>query len=550
MPSTHTLTIQYPANNQQLPLNQPFQVTGLATDKGMPEPVAIESVTVQVDGGPVTNATLKRIPNKQMTEVSFKASVEITASQDTHTISVTVTNDQGQTLTKQITVFTVRPFVASPPAVLVDIISPFPLDTPQLQPILNSWTSQIQQQLTTLSNTLVAAGKLLAGPNFFFTTDSRGIKVMRVGFWIENSTFPVLPPSPPDFPLPRLSDQGAQAGFNLTPVLSVPDPSGLSPSFALSIPARTLQSLADTALPSLQAMANGQGVELDSINVSTAAPGSVTTTFSGSKFDVGFSVTITEKLGLVPVSYGFSDDPESIPAVVGSNDSASVGDLLDWVLGTLFPLFGLALLGALDIANDAADQAAGQATGIAKAVIASIPSNIPFRNSLLSLPGLSLPDFPALVLDWQTFGATTSAIVGSGTSTIEARNQSIASVDLLGGGLITEYQAEAFGGDAGQTDSYALRNIAPDQNKFVWQSSGVGPATIATNGVIDVAPLTQSGNFGAIFRMKRPVAVGDFYFNLNVNATETCGTDPSKTLTASRSRPVHVRVLKNPKVLP
>lgn len=33
MPSSRTLTIQYPADKQQVPQNQPFQVTGIATDK-------------------------------------------------------------------------------------------------------------------------------------------------------------------------------------------------------------------------------------------------------------------------------------------------------------------------------------------------------------------------------------------------------------------------------------------------------------------------------------------------------------------------------------
>jgi uncharacterized membrane protein len=58
------------------------------------------------------------------------------------------------------------------------------------------------------------------------------------------------------------------------------------------------------------------------------------------------------------------------------------------------------------------------------------------------------------------------------------------------------------------------------------------------------------GDFGVEFPLPRNVNPGTYPFTLAVNATETCGTDPSKVLTASGSMAVRVEVKKNPRVLP
>ena len=75
MPTTPTqpvLTVTAPGANATVG-NKPFQIIGQVTDRGMPEPIMIDSVTVRVDGGPVIQATLKIIPNKTLTQVSFTA---------------------------------------------------------------------------------------------------------------------------------------------------------------------------------------------------------------------------------------------------------------------------------------------------------------------------------------------------------------------------------------------------------------------------------------------------------------------------------------------
>ena len=88
MPS---LTVYQPPNNLAVHLNQPFLVTGQASDRGPPEPALIDSVTVQVDNGPIIKAALTHIPNKTITLYSFKAFAQVTGGQDPHTVTVTAT---------------------------------------------------------------------------------------------------------------------------------------------------------------------------------------------------------------------------------------------------------------------------------------------------------------------------------------------------------------------------------------------------------------------------------------------------------------------------
>ena len=98
------LTVFAPRNDAVVNLNQPFQVSGEATDLGMPEPVLIDSVTVRVDGGPVIDAKLTMVPKPKQTIVNFSASAEVTGGQDPHT--VTATNDQERSATQTVSVFT------------------------------------------------------------------------------------------------------------------------------------------------------------------------------------------------------------------------------------------------------------------------------------------------------------------------------------------------------------------------------------------------------------------------------------------------------------
>jgi hypothetical protein len=156
-----TLTVVQPPNNLVVKLNQPFLVTGRASDVGPPEPNLIDSVTVQVDGGPPVRATLTRIPDKKHSVVSFKASVHVAGGQDPHTVSITATNDVGRSVKQTVAVFTNVAFEVDSPAIIIDI-SPYPIDltVPKEKKKLDSMLSQIQQQLVPLSASLASIGKV------------------------------------------------------------------------------------------------------------------------------------------------------------------------------------------------------------------------------------------------------------------------------------------------------------------------------------------------------------------------------------------------------
>src|ERR1700730_5791523 len=89
------LTILHPTPNQVVKVGQSFSVGGLATDKGMPEPISIDSVTIAVDNGPLIQAPLKVIPHQILTTVSFEIVVQTPTVLGPHTIVVTATNGNG-----------------------------------------------------------------------------------------------------------------------------------------------------------------------------------------------------------------------------------------------------------------------------------------------------------------------------------------------------------------------------------------------------------------------------------------------------------------------
>lgn len=529
------LTVFQPPANLGVHLNQPFIVSGQASDKGMPEPVSIDSVTVQIDSGPVIDAALTQIHDKKSSLFAFKAFAQVTDGKDPHTVTVTATNDQGISVVKRVAVFVGTIFEVDSPAVLVDMIFPFPLDV-RNQRIL-SLLGQFQRQLANMSAALTAAGKVLAGPNLFVDASSGPVPVLRIGLWIEDPTFPVVAPSGP-FSLPRLSDEAASAGFNTVPLLPVATMNPLS--FAISIPVRTLQTFLDSLAPALKAAASQQGASLDSLTIQVNSPGSVTTSFTGSgTFDIPFSVSVTETLGTQPLA---DAQPQSVPAVVGSSHSASVAGIPDWFI--YLPLFGADLFAIF--AAKLGQQVADQVTGLVQSLVAGIPSRIPFSNTTFpSSPFLTLPDFPTFIPNWTAFGVDNSGILGGGTATIEARDQSIANISVSGSNFIAGYQEDLAGG-AGQTYTFTLANLSPDPDKFSWQVSGTG----STGDSIDRNSFDQGGSFAVDFPLPEKVKPGTFPFNLVVSANETCGSDSNKTLTASASRTVQVEVLPNPKTSP
>ena len=148
-----------------------------------------------------------------------------------------------------------------------------------------------------------------------------------------------------------------------------------------------------------------------------------------------------------------------------------------------------------------------------------------------------------LILDWTDFEVTSSGILGAGKSNIGSRDQSMTAVSVIGPKEISGYQSDLSGG-ALQDYDFGLTNIAPDPHGLTWSTSGA----ISRGGEIAHGGLAQSGSFQADFGLILKVQPGNNAFTLAVNATETCGTDPSKTLTASASQSVKVEVKKDPKL--
>src|SRR4029077_5214445 len=96
------LSISQPTENQVVVPGRPFQVRGQASDRGMPEPISIDSVTVKVDGGPLIDAQLAPIRSTHLTIVTFSATVTVSGS-GTHAVTVTATNEAGIKATETVT---------------------------------------------------------------------------------------------------------------------------------------------------------------------------------------------------------------------------------------------------------------------------------------------------------------------------------------------------------------------------------------------------------------------------------------------------------------
>ena len=67
-PAPPVLSVNQPTPNAVVGLNQPFPVAGTVTDRGGTEPITIDSVTVQINGGPLIDRPLKNIPDETLTK--------------------------------------------------------------------------------------------------------------------------------------------------------------------------------------------------------------------------------------------------------------------------------------------------------------------------------------------------------------------------------------------------------------------------------------------------------------------------------------------------
>jgi hypothetical protein len=487
-----------------------------------------------VDGGPVINASRTRVHNPTLTEVSFHASVQVTGGPDPHTVTVTATDDQGISVTQTRHVFAGTPFAVDAPAVVVDILSPEPIN----EFLVLGETQPIQKALAGLSASLATIGKIIAGPNFQFfnSSDPRHSSRMRIGFWIEDASFPVVKRK--DLPLPILSDQSAALGFALAPPVPVPD---VVRSFGVSVPLGTLQKLVDAAAPDIRSAASDQGVSLDSITVQTTSPESVTTRFTGSlPLGVPFDLSVTEVLGLKQRP----DATPLVPAVVSSSHSSGLGSVIDLIIAAILKPFRAVLAIEFLELRSTANSADQQITGLMQSLVAGIPPTFPFRNTLLPFDVSTPPEFPAIVLFWSSFAAAKSGILGSGDLSIEARNQDEVSLSIDGPNQISGNEGE-LAGNVQRDYSFTLGNLAPDADKFTWHVSG-GSGT--RSGSIE-----SNFGLGGTFTVDFPLplhAVGKFGFTLTVTATETCGTDSTKTLNASTSMAVvfEIKHVVNPQL--
>ncbi len=528
------LSITVPAVDARVQPLQPFLVSGQASDAGFPEPHQIDAVTVQVDAGPVVEARVRQIPDKTLSLFEYSAEVTVTGGQDPHTLTVIAVNDNGQTATEQRQVFTGPIFHPAPPAVLVELLSPVPF--PVGGPVMTRLVSQIQDALVPAADQLAAFGKMIAGPNVITGTDPSGLNLLRLGIWVQDAGFPVLPPQPPAFPLPRLNDPGAQAGFALADRLPVPLTLGLS--FAMSVPTTTLQSLIDAVFPQVKAAVDGTFATLDAIRAGTRPPDTVTTSIDAhTLLGISVSAQLTEKLG-APLNPGLG---QHLPAVVGHDSSGSAGDVADWVAGVLLPPFGAALLAITAVASAVASGASDQANGLAAPVVASIPARIPLHDTDI---GAGQPQFPTLVPDWTMFGTTQDGMLATGTAAIQSRDQSTVAMSVNGAGFIEGIQDDLAGGAANRY-SINMTDLLPDAGRFTWNVTGAGTSA----GQVAPGPFGISGTADVDFPLPLHVDPGDYEFLLTVNATETCGTDPAKTLTGTASLPVRVKVDKNPIII-
>jgi hypothetical protein len=84
-----------------------------------------------------------------------------------------------------------------------------------------------------------------------------------------------------------------------------------------------------------------------------------------------------------------------------------------------------------------------------------------------------------------------------------------------------------------------LASFEPDDDQMTWT---VTKATKA--GTVDIDPFWQQGGFATGFSLPAKPSPGKYHYTISVNGTETCTTDPTKTLTGSAAKTVTVNVVK------
>lgn len=544
------LNVHQPAQNSNILLNTPFLVTGTASDVNFPEPIAIASVTVQVDGGVPVPARIsidRTNKNRDLVVFDFDASVEVTGGTDPHIVTVTATNDWSQSVSQSINVFVEVPFAADTPAVIMDLLSIAIADPANpghqisLQPSdLTGLASGLAKALVPLSDALAPGGFMVAGPNLIAGPATADTSSVRMGIWVEDFSFPVIPPDPPAFPLPRLPDKGVNASFATIPFPRVPFPEEITPSFAVSMPIGAVQKMADGIFPSLKTSAVGQGAELNSI-VARGSTSNIEVDVNGYLYlpPVSFTLTVKESFGTQQLGGLDPANPSrGVPAVTGSSNDSTLNGFLEVLFAVLVqPLLGVIveIVASLRLGGKVASQEQS-ATKSLKAAFQALPSLIPL--SIGDLPqGLpNLPDFPRIVVTWLSFGTSPAGIQGTATTSLDGRDSSMVSIEVDPAVYEIRNSAAELGHQVEVACTCVLTNIAPDSDGLSWRVSGAG----TSSGSVD----TGSDSFTAVLPLPQPPEPGTTYqFTVTVNAVET-KTNSTLTITGSGSAGISVMVTK------
>lgn len=524
------VSITQPPENLSVTANVLFLVTGTATgNPGGPEPDMVASVTVQIDGGTPGQAALSFSLGKTFGSVKFSTWAVIPGGVGPHTITAIARTDQNRTATDSVTVFIGPAFTATPPAVLMDLLLPIPVDPTSAEVV--HLVGEVQGVLSTIAGKLSAIGKVLAGPNLIVSQNAAGLDILRIGLWIVDPTTPVVQPVPP-YSLPILSPESAQLSFGLVPILNVTPLEGISIGFAVSVPTSTLQTIVDATFPSLQASANSSGAVLYSATVVTQPPNMVTVSISGQHELVTFTTSIIETIDARPLPAPNSQ--QKVPTVIARNNSTG-GSVWEWIVGILNPFFGIDLAATLfKVADNTSKD-----SGLMATLISAVPSRIPFPNDAFSLP---LPPFPVWLPNWVEFDVDNNGIFGKGLASLGARDNTTASATVSGVGSITGLAIDL---SAGFTEPYSfqLTDILPDGGNVTWTVTGKN--TYET-GADSVGFLESSGSFLAFFRLPASSSPGEYPFVVTVSAIETCATDPTQKLTVTGGFTVEMIAQKAP----
>ena len=490
-------------------------VAGTVTDRGGAEPVTFDSVAVQLDGGAPVRAALHYRHDPTLTVADFTASIAMAGAQGNHTLTAVVTdaNQQSKSVSETIGLDLYTEGVGAP-SVLLDLRLPGK-DPTTIDPAdFTSLLVTIQAAVAPASDLLAGVQKILVGPNLAVQPTGTDSALLRLGLWIVDAGFHLDPVVAP-FTLPRLPDAVAAAAIGAVPEL--PQPTGGPMQFAFSIPDATIAILADAALPVLQGAVDG----VTGVSVSTHAPSTVVTTVTGSQYDVGFTMTLTDTLGLT------SGTP---------HPTATTNADLGGAAGVLLDMFDLPL--ALSAEGQAAQQG-----GVGAQVAAAMPVQIPIRESALPSDLASLytqVEFPVVALQWESFGVS-GGIVGGGLVWIWDRTQDEVALQIEGPSSLRIPHGEF---DIATAFTVDATNLVPDDGGFtatITAPYDLPPATSRTHTVqLSLGVMEQSANLPLDFRGPPRVnghdVSGTSTWVLTANAQETAAS--GHTLTASATKNV------------